>query len=259
MSDKDIASPSPCRKQNLSQTCSLPQWTSNTKIPSMRQEKIMDKKRLTHNQSYKWGSGMSVNSGTIKELLMLCIYGTCLKRLINWTIAARRIYPNKWIMVNKIDFESAFWHCNSNPMLHPTPIQKPHPSLSLSHIWRIPLPKQVGSILQTNLQLINSKSIRQLMGPNQATLPIPKFSPATKNNGQQHTLWHGKRIDHEHWSKSKGNPQYIHQQHDPLHRGLSRNRQSSKMCSGRAPCNPCNRPAQTPKWTNPKRRDGGKT
>ncbi len=56
--------------------------------------KIVNKERLTHDQSHKWGgSGMSVNSRTIKELLMPCMYGTCLKRLINWTIAARRNIP----------------------------------------------------------------------------------------------------------------------------------------------------------------------
>jgi hypothetical protein len=29
--------------------------------------KIIDKERLTHNQSYKWGSGTSVNSRTMKD------------------------------------------------------------------------------------------------------------------------------------------------------------------------------------------------
>ncbi len=71
--------------------------------------KIINKERLTHNQSYKWsGSGTLVNSRTIKELLMLCVYGTCLRRLINWTVAARRKYLNRQIMASKIDFKSAF-------------------------------------------------------------------------------------------------------------------------------------------------------
>jgi hypothetical protein len=71
--------------------------------------KIIDKERLTHDQSYKWrGSGTSGNSKTIKELLMPCVYDTCLRRLINWTIAARRKYPNRQIMASKINFKSAF-------------------------------------------------------------------------------------------------------------------------------------------------------
>ncbi len=53
--------------------------------------KIINKKRLIHDRSYKWsGSGTSVNSRIVKELLMSCMYGTRLWRLINRTIAARR-------------------------------------------------------------------------------------------------------------------------------------------------------------------------
>ncbi len=56
--------------------------------------KTIDKERLTHDQSYKWsGSRTSVNSSIVKELLMPCMYGTCLRRLINWTVATRRKYP----------------------------------------------------------------------------------------------------------------------------------------------------------------------
>jgi len=75
--------------------------------------KIIDKERLTHDQSYKWsGSGTSVNSRIIKEALMPCMYGTCLKRIINWTVAARRKYPGRRIFASKIDFKSAFRRCN---------------------------------------------------------------------------------------------------------------------------------------------------
>ena len=71
--------------------------------------KIIDKERLTHDQSYKWhGSGTSVNSRVAKETLMPCMYGSCLRRLINWTVAARRKYPRRRIMASKIDFKSAF-------------------------------------------------------------------------------------------------------------------------------------------------------
>ncbi len=41
------------------------------------------------------------------------MYGTCLKRIINWTVAARRNkYPGRRIFASKIDFKSAFRHCN---------------------------------------------------------------------------------------------------------------------------------------------------
>jgi hypothetical protein len=43
---------------------------------------------------------------------MPCIYGACLKRLVNWAVAARRKHPNKQIMASKINFKSAFRHCD---------------------------------------------------------------------------------------------------------------------------------------------------
>ena len=71
--------------------------------------KITNKERLTHDQSYEWsGLGTSVNIRIVKELLMPCMYGTCLRRLINWTIAARRKYSGRRIMANKINYKSAF-------------------------------------------------------------------------------------------------------------------------------------------------------
>ena len=45
--------------------------------------KIMGKDRLTHNQSYEWGSGTSVNNRVQKEKLLPCKFGACMKRLIN--------------------------------------------------------------------------------------------------------------------------------------------------------------------------------
>ena len=52
--------------------------------------RIVKKDRLTHDQSYKCGSESSVNSRVNKDLLLPCKFGACLKRLINWAIAARK-------------------------------------------------------------------------------------------------------------------------------------------------------------------------
>ena len=52
--------------------------------------RIMEKDRLTHDQSYTWGSGTSVNSRVVKDSLLPCRFGACLKRLMNWTVAARK-------------------------------------------------------------------------------------------------------------------------------------------------------------------------
>jgi hypothetical protein len=56
---------------------------------------IVDKERLTHNQSFKWQSGTLVNKRVIKEELQRCMYGQCLMRLLSWIVAAQRKFPNK--------------------------------------------------------------------------------------------------------------------------------------------------------------------
>jgi hypothetical protein len=73
-------------------------WTINER------GEIVEKDRLTHDQSFKWTtSGTSVNSRTDTDLLQQCKFGKCLTRLINWTVAARRKYPNQRIMTKKDD------------------------------------------------------------------------------------------------------------------------------------------------------------
>ena len=49
--------------------------------------RIVEKDRLTHDQSYKWGSGTSVNSRVDRYMLLSCKFKACLKRLMNWAVA----------------------------------------------------------------------------------------------------------------------------------------------------------------------------
>ena len=70
---------------------------------------IIDKKRLTHNQSKIYnGSGTSVNSRVQEEKLHDCMYGSCLLRLIHAIVEFRRRHPNSKILLQKIDFKSAY-------------------------------------------------------------------------------------------------------------------------------------------------------
>ena len=61
--------------------------------------RIVEKNRLTHNQSYKWVSETLVNSRVDKDNLLPCRFGACLKCSMNWTVAAktyfkeRKLYP----------------------------------------------------------------------------------------------------------------------------------------------------------------------
>ena len=73
---------------------------------------IIEKDRLTHDQSYKWSSGTSVNSRVNKEVLLPCMFGGCIKRIINWAVAARREFPGQRILASKIDYKSAYRRCH---------------------------------------------------------------------------------------------------------------------------------------------------
>ena len=74
--------------------------------------RIIDKDRLTHDQSYEWTQGLSVNSRVDKSTLLQCRFGHCLNRLINWTVAARKKFPGCPILAQKIDYKSAYKRCH---------------------------------------------------------------------------------------------------------------------------------------------------
>ena len=77
--------------------------------------RIIEKDRLTHDQSYKWGSGTSVNSRVNKVELLPCMFGACIKRITNWAVAARKKYPGRRILASKIDYKSACRCCHLHP------------------------------------------------------------------------------------------------------------------------------------------------
>jgi hypothetical protein len=76
--------------------------------------RIIEKDRLTHDQSYVWGSGTSVNTRIDKSELLPCMFGHCIKRLVNWAVAARKKYPTRRILATKIDYKSAYRRCHLN-------------------------------------------------------------------------------------------------------------------------------------------------
>ncbi len=69
---------------------------------------IVEKDRLTHDQSFKWSSGTSVNNQTQADKLLPCMFGACIMRIVNWAVAAPRKFPNVKILALKFDFKSAF-------------------------------------------------------------------------------------------------------------------------------------------------------
>ena len=75
---------------------------------------IIPKDRLTHDQSYKWSSGTSVNSRVQFNILLPCRFGACIRRIANYAVAARRRYPNRRILATKTDYKSAYRRCHLN-------------------------------------------------------------------------------------------------------------------------------------------------
>jgi hypothetical protein len=51
--------------------------------------RIIPKDRQTHDQSFKWSPGTSVNSRVKTEELIPCMFGACIKRIVNWVVTAR--------------------------------------------------------------------------------------------------------------------------------------------------------------------------
>ena len=75
---------------------------------------IIAKKRLTHNQSCKFGSNTSLNSRVTKDSLQDCMYGACLSRVIHQIIDLRLRHPNKKILLQKIDWKAAYRRAHLN-------------------------------------------------------------------------------------------------------------------------------------------------
>jgi hypothetical protein len=75
---------------------------------------IVDKEHLTHDQSFRWQLGSSVNRRVIQDGLQRCMYGRCLMQLLCWIVVARRKFPKAPIVLQKIDIKSAYRQCHLN-------------------------------------------------------------------------------------------------------------------------------------------------
>ena len=69
---------------------------------------IVEKLRLTHNQSKVFSSSTSVNGRVNKDALQDCIYGFCITRMVHYILALQRLHPFKRIFISKIDYKSAY-------------------------------------------------------------------------------------------------------------------------------------------------------
>ncbi len=78
------------------------------------QGQIIPKDRLTHDQSYPWRLGASINSRIWIKDLLPCPVGACIRRLVNYAVAACKKYPNRRILATKINYKSAYRCCHLN-------------------------------------------------------------------------------------------------------------------------------------------------
>ena len=69
---------------------------------------IVPKHRLTHDQSFEFTPGTSVNSRVITEELTLCCYGTALRRFIHYIVERRHCHPKTRILITKLDVKAAY-------------------------------------------------------------------------------------------------------------------------------------------------------
>jgi hypothetical protein len=70
--------------------------------------RIIEKDHLTHDQSFKWSSGTSVNNQTQANELLPCMFGACIMQIVNWVVTARCKFSTVKILASKFDFKSAF-------------------------------------------------------------------------------------------------------------------------------------------------------
>ncbi len=122
---------------------------------------IIPKNGLTHDQSWKWQSGTSVNSRVNADKLMPCYFGRAMQRLINWTVAARKLYPNRRILATKLDVKAAYQRCHLNVAIAiQTCTQLPSKGLALMMLWLTfggaPCPLEWGSITESICDLANA-------------------------------------------------------------------------------------------------------
>ena len=69
---------------------------------------VIPKLRATHNQSFCFSSGTSVNSCVKKEELTTLIYGNALRRILHYIHSLRYHHPNTPILIGKYNFSAAY-------------------------------------------------------------------------------------------------------------------------------------------------------
>ncbi len=148
------------------------------------QEWIIPKDRLTHDQSYAWRLGTSINSCVWIKDLLPCHFGACIWQLVNYAVAARKKYLNRRILATKIDYKSPYHCCHLNWLTAMKTItQLPDEELAIILLWLTfigsPGPYKWGVISESICDLANALLLDNNWNPHQlaalTSIPIKQI------------------------------------------------------------------------------------
>ena len=148
------------------------------------QGEVIPSDRVTHDQSFPFSSGTSVNIRVIDEELTPCMCGHMLSRLIHYIVATRIRHPFTRILLQKVDYKSACrrGHLNSKSAVQTIVGVGTLALLALRLTFGgKPNPSMWGDISETACDLANDLlqcpewDPNELYNPVQSQLPPPKF------------------------------------------------------------------------------------
>ena len=151
---------------------------------------IIKKKCLTHNQSCTFQSGTCVNNRTIKYDLQDVMYGPCLLRVIHLIVKYRHLYPDKHILLSKVDFKSAYRrsHLKAETAIQTitqyTPLNLAFISLRLT-FGGSPNPNIWSEVSETATDLSNALLACKDWDPDTLQSPLQSLIPPPKDKFDQ--------------------------------------------------------------------------
>ena len=75
---------------------------------------IVQKHRITHDQSFNYSGKNSINARVIQEQLTPCVFGTALRRLLHYMAHLRQRHPTRRILITKLDVKAAYRRIHSS-------------------------------------------------------------------------------------------------------------------------------------------------
>ena len=113
---------------------------------------------------------------------MPCYFGRALRRLINWAVAARKLYPNKRILATKLDVKAAYRRCHLNAATAvQTCTQIPSEGLALLMLrltfGGAPCPSEWGAIAESICDLANAILLNDEWNPLSLQSPTQHLVP----------------------------------------------------------------------------------